>query len=495
MASFPELTFGVELEFVVTTRKEHENNKETYEAIAELFLRNLATPLPCACIHRKWSKYRGAAYRYPDGMPLDKTDWKNYYCLSGDSSVVVSTREKKQKDSEGKIAVGLELSTRALKFDEHGYAEFKATFAAIKNGGSLKNTTIADKFEPSPTQTAGLHVHIGVEHGLELEIAQKTAILGWLLEPCLFSLCNHDRGMSLSNAPIRKYSLLAQTKFKTMESGVPEDIPDDNEVPKEHDIDVTQGKVVEVPKDQNVEVPEEKDDKKDGKLPDNHGSHEEIDVSNEENFQSNEGKVTNEPDQKESTSTCDNLDATELRNIDSFSEDKAEPTVLNQNDIPDGLPKEFSPQEKNWISTIFGTTHMGELAELLSGTSVNFMNRRLALAVYNREDDQSTIEFRHFQSTMDENLAWKWVHIAAAFVRVASKPVSEYREKLQLIASEYRLMKSKWKQHLRDRTFQRETTDPWLDSWKWMLVVLGLEDDLPFWQEYVAQLAERNRTT
>ncbi|KAI0880517.1 uncharacterized protein GGS22DRAFT_193095 [Annulohypoxylon maeteangense] len=492
MTSDPALTFGVELEFLVTTRKEHENNQETYEAIAELFLRNLANPLPCACVHGKWSKYRGTAYRYPDGMPLDKTEWKNYYCISGDGSVVDGTKEKAQRDAEGEIAVGLEISTRALGFDDRGCSEFSATFAAIKDGGSLKNTKIADRFEPQPTQTAGLHVHIGVEDGLDLETAKKAAILGWLLEPCLFSLCNHDRGMTLSNAPIRKYSRLAQTKFDITESegiSVVDGTPDGNGVSKESHSGIHKYQDVEVSKDQDLKIRQGEGGTKDEQPSDSQGTHEEKSIFDDENVQPSEDKMILESCQKESTSTCEGSGTTE---------DKVELTVplpVQEDDTSDGLPKEFSSKEKTWISAIFGTRDMGELAELLSGTNVNFMNRRLALAVYNRENDQSTIEFRHFQSTTDENLAWKWVRISAAFVRAASRPVSEYREKLHLIAVEYRLMKSKWKEHIQDRTFQRETMDPWLDSWKWMLLVLDLEDDIPFWDDYVAKLTERNRTT
>ncbi|KAI1206103.1 uncharacterized protein F4807DRAFT_470505 [Annulohypoxylon truncatum] len=495
MASYPALTFGVELEFVITTRKEHMNNKETYQAIAELFLRNLTNPLPCACIYGKWSKYRGTAHRYPDGMLLDKADWKNYYCFSGDSSVVIGTKEKAQKDTLGKIAIGLELSTRALNFDDQGCPEFDATFAAIKDGGIPKNTNISDKFEPSPTQTAGLHVHIGVENGLDLETAKKAAILGWLLEPCLFSLCNEDRGMTLSNAPIRKYSILAQTKFDIAEPDIIEDAPGDSEVPEEKNINVTTENNIETPEDQGVGVAQEKDDTKNEQPQDIQPTHEKESVSNED-IPPGEDSITLEPTQDKSAPSCEGPVTTEPSDANNPSEDKVEPTIPDQEeDTPDGLPKEFSAKEKTWISAIFGARDMGELAELLSGTNVNLMNRRLALAIYNRENDQSTVEFRHFQSTMDANLAWKWVRIAAAFVRTASKPVSEYKEKLQLIAFEYRLMKSKWKQHLRDRTFQRETADPWLDSWRWMLTILDLEDDISFWDDYVAQLPERNTTT
>ncbi|KAI2464258.1 hypothetical protein F4781DRAFT_80600 [Annulohypoxylon bovei var. microspora] len=511
MASHQTLTFGVELEFIITTRKEHENNQETYEAMTELFLKNLANPLPCACVHGKWSKYRGTAYRYPDGIPLDKKDWKNYYCFSGDGSVVIGTKEKAQNDTEKKIAVGLELSTRALKFDKQGCPEFDATFAAIRDGGSLTNTKISDRFEPLPTQSAGLHVHVGIESGLDLETAKKAAILGWLLEPCLFSLCNHDRGMTLTNAPIRKYSLLAQTKFNITESDTLEDTLEDD-APK------GEGKV----NNENIEISQEKDEPKDGskdevkdkpkeeskdelkdELSNEHSSenqdtHEEKRASDDGEIPSGEDKTISGSIREEFASTCEKVETTEPIDTGDPPEDEVEPSPTSsaqEDETSDGLPREFSAKEKTWISAIFGTSDMGELAELLSGTNVNFMNRRLALAVYNRENDHSTIEFRHFQSTMDENLAWAWVRIAAALVQTASKPVSEYKEKLQLIAHEYRSMKSKWKQHLRDRTFRRETTDPWLDSWKWMLEVLDLGDDIPFWQNYVAQLPERNRTT
>ncbi|KAI1086924.1 hypothetical protein F5B19DRAFT_500672 [Rostrohypoxylon terebratum] len=444
MASYPQLTFGVELEFVVTTYKEHMDDKRTLEAIAELFLRNLTTPLPCACINRKWSKYKGVANRYPDDVPLKKIEWKDYYCFSADSSVVPNSKEASQKDAQGKVATGLELSTRVLTFNEQGHSEFDTAVAATKLGGNPKDARISDAFEPSPTRSAGLHVHIGVESGLDLETSKKAAILGWLLEPCLFSLCDHHRGTSPSHGPIRKHSLLAQTKFDIAEPEGAEDRLEKTDVPGRQNTETTEHK--------KTDVSQENDAAKAEQPQDTQGAH-------------GEESAPNDGD------------------------------VPSSGNTSDSLPSEFSAQEKTWISAIFGAKNMDELADLLSSDNVNTMNRRLALTVYNREDDQSTIEFRHFQSTLDEQLAWKWVRVAAALVRAASKPVSEYREKLQLIGSEYQLMKSKWKQHVIDRTFQRETQDPWLDSWRWMLTVLDLEDDLTFWHDYVAQLPERNRQT
>ncbi|KAI1134781.1 hypothetical protein F5Y05DRAFT_397346 [Hypoxylon sp. FL0543] len=138
---------------------------------------------------------------------------------------------------------------------------------------------------------------------------------------------------------------------------------------------------------------------------------------------------------------------------------------------------------------------MDELAELFHNAYTDSMNRRLALAIYNREDDHSTIEFRHFQSTMDYEVAWRWVRITAGIVQLASKPASEYYETLDLIADEYDAMGIKWKEYSHARAFGRETTDPWLDSWQSLLRILGLEDDSPFWSDYVARLPERNRTT
>lgn len=445
MAPYPELTFGVELEFIVSTYKEHMDDKKTLEAIAELFLRNLTTPLPCACINRKWSKYKGVANRYPDEVPLQKIEWKSHYCFSGDSSVVPNSKELSQKDAEEKVAAGLELSTRVLTFNEQGHSEFDAAVAAIKIGGSPKDTKIADKFDPSPTRSAGLHVHIGVESGLDLETAKKAAILGWLLEPCLFSLCNHHRGISPSHGPIRKHSLLAQARFDRTQPEGPEKILEENEHPDRQKTEATEHEKTDVSRESALTKAEQPRDTQ--------GTHEEEGVPADEDKPSSEGETS------------------------------------------DSLPNKFSAQEKTWISAIFGAKDMDELANLLSSDNVNTMNRRLALVIYNRENDESTIEFRHFQSTMDEKLAWKWVRIAAALVRTASKPASEYREKLQKIGSEYELIKPKWMQHVFDRTFQRETQDPWLDSWKWMLTVLNLEDDRDFWQDYVAQLPERNRQT
>ncbi|KAI0110622.1 hypothetical protein F4776DRAFT_641792 [Hypoxylon sp. NC0597] len=399
MASHTALTFGVEVEFIITINKDHESDEETYEAMADIFLRNLANPLPCACIHRKWSKYRGTGYRYPDGLPLDKKDWKNYYCFFGDSSVVVNTKQRAQLEAEGKVAVGLEVSTRALDFDKQGCPEFEAALAAIRDGGPPTNMRISNELRPSHTKTAALHVHIGVKGGLDLDTAKKAAVLGWLLEPSLFSLCDQDRGMA-SHAPIRKESILAKTKFAVAESNSAED-------PVE------------------------------------------------------EEAVTN----------------------------------VVKHDGPHSIPDQFSPIEKKWMTTLLNARDMDELAALLSNANTSSMNKRLALTIYVRENDHSTIEFRHFQSTMDYNLAWRWVRITAGIVQLASKPTSEYTEKLQLIADEYRAMRVKWKDYLRDRTFGRAATDPWLSSWQSTLILLDLEDDFPFWYEYVAQLSERNRTT
>ncbi|KAI1413870.1 hypothetical protein F5Y13DRAFT_24500 [Hypoxylon sp. FL1857] len=401
MASETALTFGVEVEFMLTINENHGSSK-IYEAVADVFRRNLADPLPCACINRKWSKYRGEAYRYPDGQPLAQKDWKSYYCFSGDSSVVANPKQRAQLEAEEKIAVGLEVSTRALDFDKQGCPEFKAAVTAIRDGGSPLDVNIADELRPTPTQTAALHVHIGLRSRLDLDTAKKAAVLGWLLEPNLFSLCGPDRGMA-SHAPIRKESVLAKTKFDIAESNPPDD---DSE--------------------------------------------------------------------------------------DSVGDEK-EATIL-ESCHPINIPKKFSAIEKKWISTILGARDMDELAKLLSSAHTN-LNARLALAIYNREDDHSTIEFRHFQSTMDYDLAWSWIRITAAIVQLASKPASEYNEKLDLIAGEYRAMRTRWIEHLRDRLFGRETTDPWLKSWQPMLVMLDLEDDLPFWHNYIAQLPERNRTT
>ncbi|OTA63276.1 hypothetical protein K449DRAFT_433386 [Hypoxylon sp. EC38] len=178
MASDIALTFGVEVEFIITINENYESDEEVYEAMADIFLRNLTNPLPCACIHRKWSKYRGTAYRYPDGLPLDKKDWKNYYCFFGDSSVVANSKQKAQLEAEGKVAVGLEVSTRALDFDKQGCPEFETALAAIRDGGLPTNVKISNELRPSHTKTAALHVHIGVKSGLDLETAKKVSVLG-----------------------------------------------------------------------------------------------------------------------------------------------------------------------------------------------------------------------------------------------------------------------------------------------------------------------------
>ncbi|KAL7629800.1 hypothetical protein AAE478_001323 [Parahypoxylon ruwenzoriense] len=351
MDSDSTLTFGVELEFIVTTKIHYEHPKEVYEAMAEVFLKNLASPLPCACIHGKYSKYKGVAYRYPDGEALEKKQWKDYYCFFAEGSTGVNTRDRTHLQSQGKEALGMEISTRVLDFTKIGCSEFKAVLDAVGDGGKLSKVMIAPELKPLSTSSTALHVHIGVKSGLDLVTVKRAAVLGWLLEPCLFSLCNDDRG-KVSHAPVRKDSILARGIVDLVESG------------------------------------------------------------------------------------------------SSFSE------------IPDG----FSAQEKRWLATILAARDKDDLAALLSSSNENAWNRRLALAIYNREDDHTTLEFRHFQSTMDYGLAWKWIRIAAALVQLATRPLSEYKKKLQLIADEYRDMEPKWKQHLWDRTFQKETIDPWLRS-------------------------------
>ncbi|KAI0829586.1 hypothetical protein F5Y06DRAFT_290790 [Hypoxylon sp. FL0890] len=201
---------------------------------------------------------------------------------------------------------------------------------------------------------------------------------------------------------------------------------------------------------------------------------------------------SNPPDE-----SIEEKDVTDTKEPDSPNEaiEKKDVIDTKESDSPDGIPKRFSTLEKKWISTIFEAQSMDELADLFSSAYTRSMNRRLALAIYNREDDHSTIEFRHFQSTMDYDLAWKWVRITAGIVQLASKPASEYYEKLHIIADKYRAMRTKWKEYSRARAFGRETTDPWLDGWQSMLALLDLEDDFTFWADYVAQLPERNRTT
>lgn len=135
---------------------------------------------------------------------------------------------------------------------------------------------------------------------------------------------------------------------------------------------------------------------------------------------------------------------------------------------------------------------MSTLSAILSGALVDPSAQRLALAIYERENDHTTIEFRHFQSTMDYELAWKWIRIVTSLVQVASKPASEFDHKLQLIATEYQRMDGRWRLYTWDKTFGQETIDPWLNSWEWMLPILDLQDDVPFWRDYVARLPGRN---
>ncbi|KAI1383725.1 uncharacterized protein F4822DRAFT_439996 [Hypoxylon trugodes] len=446
MASEPTLTFGVELEFLIATNSSHENNKETYETMASLFLENLANPLPCACIQGKWSKYK-------------------------DSSVVGS-KDSTTLQAEGKSAVGLEVSTRVLKFDKQGCPEFRAAFTAITKGGHLKNNNVAGIFKPVPTQNAAVHVHIGVENGLDLDTAKKAVALGWLLEPCLFSLCSGDRGR-LTHAPIRKYSVLANKKIAIEESDAKKELNGDGVTRGENGID------------KNLD---------DGVPNDTHK-----DIQGDSNiFEKAENTPRREQDGEDVLNQKDESNVTH-----GYFSKGGKSRVTTQEEVPQKIPElgscnlpiEFSTIERKRISTILAAKDMYELEILISSTHAISTNRRLSLAIYNREDDHTTIEFRHFQSTMDNELAWRWVRITAAIVQTASKPKSEYSETLQFIAKEYDTMKLKWTEHIWDRTFRRETTDPWLNSWQWMLILLDLEDDIPFWRDHLSQLPERNRTT
>ncbi|KAI1653809.1 hypothetical protein F4813DRAFT_246540 [Daldinia decipiens] len=217
MASETALTFGVELEFMVTVNHSYYRNQAALWAMAELFLRNLknlATSLPCACITAKLNKSKGQGYRSdypaPHKVPIEKKEWRDHYCFSEDVTIYPNFKEEMKLEAEKKRAVGLEVSTRALDFDRQGCPELKTAFAALRNGGELTNKDIAEEFKPSTHSTAGLHVHVGVKDGLSLETARQAAVLGWLLEPCLFSLCNADRGMNWHHAPIRKQSMLSR---------------------------------------------------------------------------------------------------------------------------------------------------------------------------------------------------------------------------------------------------------------------------------------------
>ncbi|OTA63275.1 hypothetical protein K449DRAFT_433385 [Hypoxylon sp. EC38] len=200
------------------------------------------------------------------------------------------------------------------------------------------------------------------------------------------------------------------------------------------------------------------------------------------------------PIRKESVLAKTKFAVTESSSADDYVKEEMVTSAV-ECDRFHSIPEKFSATEKKWMTAILDAKNMDELAALLSNTNMGSMNKRLALTIYVRENDHSTIEFRHFQSTMDYDLAWRWVRITAGIVQLASKPTSEYTEKLELIADEYQAMSIKWKDYLRDRTFGREATDPWLNTWQSTLIMLDLEDDFPFWYDYVAQLSERNRTT
>ncbi|KAI0134887.1 hypothetical protein F4814DRAFT_443709 [Daldinia grandis] len=385
MASETALTFSVELGFMVTVNHSHYDNQAALWSMTEVFLQNLeslAVDLPCACITNESSKPTGEDYQYnyptPDKVPMENNEWKDHYCLSESVTVLSSGSETAKLAAENKRAVGLELFTRVLDFDKQGCPELRTTFTAISKGGKLRNKEIAEEFKPSTHSKAGLSVHIGVKDGLSLETARQAAVLGWLLEPCLFSLCNDDRGMTWLHAPIRKHS-------DSIASG--------------------------------------------------------------------------------------------SKNVNTQIE------------------YTFSDEERMRIRTILAAGNMNTLLTILSGAPEDPAAQRLSLAIRERGNDHTTIEFRHFQSTMDYELAWKWIRIAASLVQVASKPASEFDQKLQLIANKYQVMKYKWRLHMLNRTFSTETTDPWLNSWKWMLPILDLQDDIPFWRDYVARLPRRNKQT
>ncbi|KAI0846655.1 hypothetical protein F5Y00DRAFT_271783 [Daldinia vernicosa] len=234
MASETALTFGVELEFMVTVNYKHHRNQAALWAMTELFMRNLKdleASLPCAGITAKLSKTTGQGYQshYPAShkvIPIKKKEWKDHYCFSEDVTVYPNFDEEAELAEENKRAVGLEVSTRVLDFDKQGCPELKTAFAAVRNGGELTNKEIAEEFKPSAHSTAGLHVHVGVKDGLSLETARNAAVLGWLLEPCLFSLCDANRGMNWQHAPIRKNSVLSQCSSTSVQNdmGVPDSL-------------------------------------------------------------------------------------------------------------------------------------------------------------------------------------------------------------------------------------------------------------------------------
>ncbi|KAI0846654.1 hypothetical protein F5Y00DRAFT_264268 [Daldinia vernicosa] len=117
------------------------------------------------------------------------------------------------------------------------------------------------------------------------------------------------------------------------------------------------------------------------------------------------------------------------------------------------IPQTFSDGDVMRIKTILTAGNMSTLKAILSGAMTDPNAQRLALAIYERENDHTTIEFRHFQSTMDYGLAWKWIRIVTSLVQVASKPASEFGHKLQLIATEYQRMDDRWRSHTWDKTF------------------------------------------
>ncbi|KAI8957179.1 hypothetical protein F5Y11DRAFT_364126 [Daldinia sp. FL1419] len=418
MASEIALTFGVELESVISVSYDRYDNQGVIWTMAEIFMKNLfrlEAPLPCACILDNPSKYNGKGYRYyyDSGHvgkgPIEDKERKNYYCFSENVSVQPAHSELTNLTRGGKQAVGLEVSTRVLDFDRQGCPELKTVITAISDGGRSASEEAIEELKPLPHSTAGLHVHIGVKNGLGLETAKNTVILGWLLEPCLFSLCDENRGNMWSHSPLRKESVLSRAEFN---------IP---------------------------------------------GSR----SNNDENM----------------VPTINLRQKVLLEGIG-----RAAPQT-------NSFPKEFSGDDKNRIWTVLHAQDMSTLATMTSNINATCMNKQLALGVCEREDDHTTIEFRHFQSTMDYELAWKWIRLVASLVQVASKPASEFNEKLQSIAYQYQEMKDKWRQHLQNRTFGIPTTDPWLESWEWMLSILDLQDDVPFWRDYIARLPERNQQT
>lgn len=372
-----------------------------------IFQKNLPKPLPTAVILGKWSKFTGDAYTFPGRYPMEQKDWKYYYCFSGDPSVLADFTRSMGIVAEGKGRIGMEMATRVLNYDKQGCAEFKAAMNAVMAGGKPWDPRIGSSLIPSCTPMGGLHVHVGDRGGLKLSTAKRVAILGWLLEPCLFSLCSHGRGRNF-HSPARKNSILAAMNFEYAEI---------NYAKEEEELTKMWSRLY---------------------IRDTHHGHQNDD---------------------------------------------------NENHIP----MYFSRIDRKRIAVLANARSMQELETLLSYTNQRTKNRRLCLAIYNRVNDHTTIEFRHFQGTHDPELAWEWVRLVTTIVQIASTSTeSEFQKLLREISYQYRAMRRRSRDYLIRQAQKKGAKDPWLDSWTWMLPILNLNEHEPFWSRYVARLPERN---